>query len=135
MPFDLSVVLSFPFDHFLGHRWFRDRLCLEIEILQQQHREAMVADKEMSKKIEILKDELVEKENTIMNLRKKNTMFSTIMLSLLCMSFDLSSTSFSRSVFFLVSSPISFSTNKRYSVFFCGKRDNSNLNIDIYFSI
>jgi DNA-directed RNA polymerase specialized sigma subunit len=28
----------------------------------------------MSKKIEILKDELVEKENTIMNLRKKNTM-------------------------------------------------------------
>jgi hypothetical protein len=42
-----------------------DRLCLEIEILQQQHSEAMVADKEMSKKIEILKDELVEKENTI----------------------------------------------------------------------
>ena len=51
-----------------------DCLCLEIEILQQQHSEAMVADKEMSKKIEILKDELVEKENTIMNLRKKNTM-------------------------------------------------------------
>jgi hypothetical protein len=34
----------------------------------------MVEDKEMSKKIEILEDELVEKENTIMNLRKKNTM-------------------------------------------------------------
>ena len=50
-----------------------DRLWLEIEILQQQHSEAMVADKEMSKKIEILKDELVEKKNTIMNLRKKNT--------------------------------------------------------------
>jgi hypothetical protein len=34
----------------------------------------MVEDKEMSKKFEILEDELVEKENTIMNLRKKNTM-------------------------------------------------------------
>jgi DNA-directed RNA polymerase specialized sigma subunit len=34
----------------------------------------MVEDKEMSKKIEILEDELAEKENTIMNLRKNKTM-------------------------------------------------------------
>jgi DNA-directed RNA polymerase specialized sigma subunit len=39
-----------------------------------EHSETMVEDKEMSKKIEILEDELVEKENAIMNLRKKNTM-------------------------------------------------------------
>jgi predicted nucleic acid-binding Zn-ribbon protein len=51
-----------------------DRLQNEIKILQQQHSTAMVEDKEMSKKIEILEDELVEKENAIMNLRKKNTM-------------------------------------------------------------
>jgi DNA-directed RNA polymerase specialized sigma subunit len=51
-----------------------NRLRLKSDTLQQQHSEAMVEDKEMSKKIEILKDELVEKENTIMNLRKKNTM-------------------------------------------------------------
>ena len=51
-----------------------NRLRLKLDILQQQHSETMVEDKEMSKKIEILKDELVEKENAIMNLRKKNTM-------------------------------------------------------------
>jgi chromosome segregation ATPase len=51
-----------------------NRLRLKIDTLQQQHSETMVEDKEMSKKIEILEDELVEKENTIMNLRKKNTM-------------------------------------------------------------
>jgi hypothetical protein len=34
----------------------------------------MVEDKEMSKKIEILEDELAEKENTIMNLRRNKTM-------------------------------------------------------------
>ena len=48
-----------------------NRLRLKIDTLQQQHSEAMVEDKEMSKKIEILEDELAEKENTIMNLRKK----------------------------------------------------------------
>jgi chromosome segregation ATPase len=51
-----------------------NRLRLKLNTLQQQHSETMVEDKEMSKKIEILEDELVEKENTIMNLRKKNTM-------------------------------------------------------------
>jgi chromosome segregation ATPase len=51
-----------------------NRLRLKLDTLQQQHSETMVEDKEMSKKIEILEDELVEKENTIMNLRKKNTM-------------------------------------------------------------
>ena len=51
-----------------------NRLRLKLDTLQQQHSERMVEDKEMSKKIEILEDELVEKENTIMNLRKKNTM-------------------------------------------------------------
>jgi chromosome segregation ATPase len=40
-------------------------LRLKIDTLQQQHNEAMMEDKEMSKKIEILEDELVEKENTI----------------------------------------------------------------------
>jgi DNA-directed RNA polymerase sigma subunit (sigma70/sigma32) len=34
----------------------------------------MVEDKEMSKKIEILEDELAEKENTIIKLRRKKTM-------------------------------------------------------------
>ena len=51
-----------------------NRLRLKLDTLQQQHSETMVEDKEMSKKFEILEDELVEKENTIMNLRKKNTM-------------------------------------------------------------
>ena len=51
-----------------------NRLRLKLNTLQQQHSETMVEDKEMSKKIEILEDELVEKENTIMNLRIKNTM-------------------------------------------------------------
>ena len=51
-----------------------NRLRLKLDTLQQQHSETMVEDNEMSKKIEILEDELVEKENTIMNLRKKNTM-------------------------------------------------------------
>ena len=51
-----------------------NHLHLKIDTLQQQYSKAMVEDKEMSKKIEILEDELVEKENTIMNLRKKNTM-------------------------------------------------------------
>jgi chromosome segregation ATPase len=51
-----------------------NRLRLKLDTLQQQHSETMVEDKEMSKKIEILEDELVEKENAIMNLRKKNTM-------------------------------------------------------------
>jgi kinesin family protein C1 len=51
-----------------------NRLRLKIDTLQQQHSETMVEDKEMSMKIEILEDELVEKENAIMNLRKKNTM-------------------------------------------------------------
>jgi DNA-directed RNA polymerase specialized sigma subunit len=49
-------------------------LRLKIDTLQQQHNEAMMEDKEMSKKIEILEDELVEKENTIMNLRKNKTL-------------------------------------------------------------
>ena len=51
-----------------------NRLRLKIDTLQQQHSETMVEDKEMSKKIEILEDELAEKENTIMNLRKNKTM-------------------------------------------------------------
>ena len=51
-----------------------NRLRLKLDTLQQQHSETMVEDKEMSKKIEILEDELIEKENAIMNLRKKNTM-------------------------------------------------------------
>ena len=51
-----------------------NHLHLKIDTLQQQHSETMVEDKEMSKKIEILEDELVEKENTIMNLRKNKTM-------------------------------------------------------------
>ena len=52
-----------------------NRLHLKIYILQQQqHSKAMVEDKEMSEKIEILEDELAEKENTIMNLRKNKTM-------------------------------------------------------------
>ena len=49
-------------------------LRLEIDTLQQQYREAMVEDKEMSEKIETLKDELAEKEITIMDLRKNQTM-------------------------------------------------------------
>jgi regulator of replication initiation timing len=91
-----------------------NRLRLKLDTLQQQHSETMVEDKEMSKKIEILEDELIEKENAIMN-----------SLSLLRMIFDLSSTSFSRSFFSLVSSPISFSTNKRSSLFLfiCFSRD------------
>jgi DNA-directed RNA polymerase specialized sigma subunit len=52
----------------------RIRLRLKIDTLQQQHSKAMVEDKEMSKKIEILEDELAEKENTIMNLRRNKTM-------------------------------------------------------------
>ena len=51
-----------------------NRLRLKLDTLQQQHSETMVEDKEMSKKIEILEDELVEKEKNIINLRKKNTM-------------------------------------------------------------
>ena len=51
-----------------------DRLRLKIDTLQQQHSKAMVEDKEMSKTIEILEDKLVEKENTIMSLRKNKTM-------------------------------------------------------------
>ena len=51
-----------------------NRLCLKIDTLQQLHSETMVEDKEMSKKIEILEDELAKKENTIMNLRKNKTM-------------------------------------------------------------
>ena len=51
-----------------------NRLRLKIDTLQQQHSKAMVEDKEMSKKIEILEDELAEKENTIMNLRRNKTM-------------------------------------------------------------
>jgi hypothetical protein len=47
-------------------------LRLKIDTLQQQHSE----DKEMSKKIEILEDELVVKENAIMDIRKKKTMTS-----------------------------------------------------------
>ena len=48
-----------------------NRLRLKIDTLQQQHSETMVEDKEMSKKIEILEDELADKENTITDLRKK----------------------------------------------------------------
>ena len=51
-----------------------DRLQNEIEILQQQQSKAMVEDKEMSKKIEILEDELAVKENTIVDLRNNKTM-------------------------------------------------------------
>jgi len=51
-----------------------DRLRLEIDTLQQQHNEAMVEDKEMSDKIKKLEVDLAEQENTIMNLRKKQTM-------------------------------------------------------------
>ena len=51
-----------------------DRLRLKIDTLQQQYRETMVEDKEMSEKIEILEDELDEKEITIMDLRKNQTM-------------------------------------------------------------
>jgi peptidoglycan hydrolase CwlO-like protein len=51
-----------------------NRLRLKIDTLQQLHSETMVEDKEMSKKIEILEDELAKKENTIMNLRKNKTM-------------------------------------------------------------
>ena len=40
----------------------------------QQHGNAMVEDKDMSKKIEILEDELAEKEHAISDLRKNNTM-------------------------------------------------------------
>jgi predicted nuclease with TOPRIM domain len=47
---------------------------MKIDTLQQLHSETMVEDKEMSKKIEILEDELAKKENTIMNLRKNKTM-------------------------------------------------------------
>ena len=51
-----------------------DRLRLKIDILQQQHSKAMVEEKDMSKKIEILEEELVEKEITMMNLGKNKTM-------------------------------------------------------------
>ena len=50
-----------------------NRLRLEIDALQQ-YGKGMVENKDMSKKMEILEDKLAEKENTIMNLRKKNTM-------------------------------------------------------------
>ena len=47
-----------------------DRLRLKIDLLQQQHSKAMMEGKEkLSKKIEILKDEIIEKENTIRNLK------------------------------------------------------------------
>jgi chromosome segregation ATPase len=49
-------------------------LRLKIDILQQQHSETKVKDQEMSKKIEILEDELAEKENTIKDLRENKTM-------------------------------------------------------------
>ena len=49
-------------------------LRLKIDTLQQQHNKAMVEDREeLSKEIEILKDEIAEKENTIMDLRKNKT--------------------------------------------------------------
>ena len=51
-----------------------NRLRLKIDTLQQQHSEAMVEDREMSKKIEILENDIDEKENIIMNLRKNRTM-------------------------------------------------------------
>ena len=51
-----------------------NRLRLKIDTLQQQHSEAMVEDREMSKKIEILENDIHEKENIIMNLRKNQTM-------------------------------------------------------------
>ena len=47
-----------------------NHLHLKIDTLQQQYSKAMVEDKEMSKKIEILEDELAKKENTITDLRK-----------------------------------------------------------------
>ena len=43
----------------------------QIDALLQQDNKAIVKNKELSNKIEILEDELAEKENTIMNLRKK----------------------------------------------------------------
>ena len=46
------------------------RTNLKLDILQQQYSKAMVEDMQMSKKIEILEDELAEKENTITDLRK-----------------------------------------------------------------
>ena len=49
-------------------------LRLKIDTLQQQHSETKVKDQEMSKKIEILEDELAEKENTIKDLRENKTM-------------------------------------------------------------
>jgi regulator of replication initiation timing len=48
-----------------------NRLRLKIDKLQEQQSKSMVEEKEMSKKIEILEEELAEKENTIMNFRKK----------------------------------------------------------------
>jgi uncharacterized coiled-coil DUF342 family protein len=51
-----------------------NRLRLKIDKLQQQHSEEMVEDSEMSKKIEILENDINEKENIIMNLRKNKTM-------------------------------------------------------------
>jgi chromosome segregation ATPase len=51
-----------------------NRLRLKIDTLQQQHSEAMMEDREMSKKIEILENDINEKENIIMNLRKNKTM-------------------------------------------------------------
>ena len=51
-----------------------NRLRIKIDKLQQQHSEAMVEDREMSKKIEILENDIDEKENIIMNLRKNKTM-------------------------------------------------------------
>ena len=47
-----------------------NRLLIKIDKLKQQCNE----DKEMSKKIEKLEDEMTEKENTIMDLRKNKTM-------------------------------------------------------------
>ena len=46
----------------------------QIDALLQQDSKAIVKNKELSSKIEILEDELAEKENTIMNLRKKLAM-------------------------------------------------------------
>ena len=51
-----------------------NRLRLKFDTLQQQHSEAMVEDKEISKKIKILEEELTEKENTIIHIRKNRTM-------------------------------------------------------------
>ena len=51
-----------------------NRLRLQCDTIQQQYSESMVKDKDMSKKIGKLEDEITEQENTIMNLRKNKTM-------------------------------------------------------------